>query len=110
MFGRKAMAEKYLMTETLIVEKLAYILASLCEGEKLLYLFLVLRKISHNLKKNMENFKIVFHPFSCPENQSKKSITKPWTAYLFSVLRYRSSSIKELRKKVEEGVIPNGHT
>ena len=43
------------MTKTLIVQKLAYILASLCEGEWFSYLFPVRRKISYKLEKNGKN-------------------------------------------------------
>ena len=39
------------MTETLIVQKVSYILASLCEEELFSYLFSVLRKISNKLEK-----------------------------------------------------------
>ena len=39
------------MTETLIVQKVAYILASLCEREWFSYLFSVQRKISYKLEK-----------------------------------------------------------
>ena len=61
------------MTETLIVQKVAYILASLCEGEWFSYLFLVLRKISYKLEKNgknsEKNFDITF--------SLKRSLHKP---------------------------------
>ena len=47
------------MTEILIVEKVAYILATPCSGEWFSYLFSVLRNISYKLekngKKNLEN-------------------------------------------------------
>ena len=43
------------MTETLIVQKVIYILASLCEGEKCSYLFSVLRNVSYKLEKNGKN-------------------------------------------------------
>ena len=39
------------MTETLIVQKVAYLLASLCEGEWFSYVFPVRRKISYKLEK-----------------------------------------------------------
>ena len=39
------------MTETLMVQKVAYILASLCEGESFSYLFSVLKKVSYKLGK-----------------------------------------------------------
>ena len=50
-FGRNPKAS-YFMTETLIVQKVAYILASLCEGEWFSYLFPVRRKSSYKLEKN----------------------------------------------------------
>ena len=53
-FGRNPKAS-YFMTETLIVQKVAYILASLCEEELFSYLFSVLRKISYKLEKNGKN-------------------------------------------------------
>ena len=43
------------MTETLIVQKVADILASLCEGKWFSYLFPVRRKISYKLEKNGKN-------------------------------------------------------
>ena len=49
-FGRNPKAS-YFMTEALIVQKVAYILASLCEREWFTYLFLDLRKISYKLEK-----------------------------------------------------------
>ena len=48
------------MTETLIVQKVPYILASLCEGEWFSYLFSVLRNISNKLEKNGKNSEKVF--------------------------------------------------
>ena len=39
------------MTETLIVQELAYVFAYLCEGEWFSYLFSVLTKISNKLEK-----------------------------------------------------------
>ena len=48
------------MTETLIVQKVAYILASRCEGEWFSYLFSVLRKISYKLEKTEKNQKSFF--------------------------------------------------
>ena len=89
------------MTETLIVQKLAYILASHCEGEWFSYLFAVLRKISYKIENNGK-FSIFFIPLFAQKPERKKTtsllalnvaywtlvqITKPWTAYLFSVLR-----------------------
>ena len=52
------------MTETLIVQKVADILASLCEGEWFSYLFPVGRKISYQLEKNEKkigkNFSLLY--------------------------------------------------
>ena len=70
------------MTETLIVQKVAYILASFCEGEWFSYLFSILRKISYKLekmeKKSEKFFITLFH-------------------YPISVMRYTSSSKREPR-------------
>ena len=88
------------MTETLIVQKVAYILASFCEREWFSYLFSVLRKISYKLEKmekNSEKFFItLFH-------------------YPISVMRYTSPIKREPRNfflknevfltKKNEGVI-----
>ena len=63
-FGRNPKAS-YFMTETLIVQKVAYILASLCEGELFSYLFPVRRKISYNLEKIGKNSEKFFHYFIC---------------------------------------------
>ena len=61
------------MTETLIVQKVAYILASLCEGEWFSYLVLVLRKINYKLEKNGKNSEKKFDiAFSL-----KRSLHKP---------------------------------
>ena len=50
-FGRNPKAS-YFKTETLIVKKVAYILASLCSREWFSYLFSVPREISYNLEGN----------------------------------------------------------
>ena len=63
-FGRNPKAS-YFMTETLIVQKVADILASLCEGEWFSYLFPVRRKISYQLEKNGKNSEKIFHYFIC---------------------------------------------
>ena len=63
-----------------------------------------------NYEKMGNFFKLLLHPFICPEKPEQKNstsllalnaaywalvqITKPWTAYLLWVLRYRGSSIK----------------
>ena len=43
------------MTETLILQNVAYLLASRCEGERFSYLFSFLRKIKYKLDKNGKN-------------------------------------------------------
>ena len=58
-FGKKTKAS-YLMTETLMVQKLAYILASRCDEELFSYLFSFLKKSAKKLKKELEIFKILF--------------------------------------------------
>ena len=62
-FGRNPMVS-YSMMDTLIVQKVAYILASLCEGQWFSCLFSVLRKISYKLekkwKKCRKNFSIIY--------------------------------------------------
>ena len=55
-YGRNPKAS-YFMMETLIVEKVAHILASLCEGEWFSYLFSVLRKICYKLEKKWKKFR-----------------------------------------------------
>ena len=77
----------YFMTETMIVQKIAHILASLCDGKWLAYLFSVLRKISYKLKKmgKMQNvFFITLFAQKKPERGSfevslclKQSLHKP---------------------------------
>ena len=59
-FGRNPKAS-YFMMGTLIVQKVAYILASLWEGEWVSYLFSVLRKISYKLEKNGKISEKFFH-------------------------------------------------
>ena len=73
-FGRNPKAS-YFMTETLIEQKAAYILASLCMGDWFSYLFSVVRKISYKLEKNGKNQKIFFHYFICLKNPERKKIS-----------------------------------
>ena len=61
------------MTEALIVQKVAYILASLCEGEWFLYLFSVLRKISYKLEKNGKNSQNFFITLFAIQNPERKN-------------------------------------
>ena len=61
------------MTETLIVQKVAYILASLCEEEWFSYLFSVLRKISYKLEKNGKIQKKFFITLFVKKIQSQKN-------------------------------------
>ena len=100
------------MTETLLVQNLAYILAVCLEGEWFLYLSSVMRNMSYKREKFFRHF---FHPFFCPKKPSLKKIltpflgenvayetlvnyTKPWTLYLVLVLRNRGSNIKNSQK------------
>ena len=63
------------MMETLIVQKVAYILASLCEAEWFPYLFSVLRKISYELEKKMEKIqKKFFITLLAKKIQSEKNL------------------------------------
>ena len=71
-FGRNPKAS-YFMTETLIVQKVAYILASLCEGERFSYLFPVRRKISYKLEKNGKIQKKFFITLFAKKIQSEKN-------------------------------------
>ena len=95
----------------MIVQKLAYILALLGEEEWFWYLFSVLRKISYKLGKIGKKYSIGKICSKKPErkhstpllalnvvNRTLVQITKTWTPYLLSVLRYRSSSMQELIK------------
>ena len=61
------------MTETLIVQKVAYILASLCEEEWFSYLFPVRRKMSYKLEKNGKKSEKKFHYFMLKKIQSEKN-------------------------------------
>ena len=63
------------MTETLIVQKVACILASLCEGEWFSYLFSVLRKISYKLEKMERIQKKFFITLFSKKIQSEKNST-----------------------------------
>ena len=77
----------YFMTETLMVPKIAYVLASLCKGEWFSYLFSVLRKISYKLEKKekfQENFFITLFAKKIQSEKKfdiifslKRSIHKP---------------------------------
>ena len=67
---------KFLITETLIVQKLAYILVLLGEGEWFSYLFSVLRKISYKLGKKIGKFQTFSSSlFFAQKNQNEKSST-----------------------------------
>ena len=105
---------KFLMTETLIVQKLAYIFVLLGEGEWFSYLFSVLRKISYKLGKKIGKFQTFSSSLFSPKktrtkkvrrhvglnvaNRALVEITKPWTPYLFPVQRYRGSKMKNTQK------------
>ena len=100
------------MTVFLLVQKVAQIYAVLLERERFLYLLSVLRNMSLEREKN---FGKDFCPF-LPKNTKyeKKTLTsffgqnvayktfvqltKPWTLYLVSVLRYRRSKMKNCLK------------
>ena len=60
------------MTETLIVQKVAYIHVSLCEGDWFSYLFSVLRKIRYKLEKKEKIQKIFLLLYLLKKIQSKK--------------------------------------
>ena len=72
-FGRNLKAS-YFMTEPLIVQKVAYLLASLCEGEWFSYLISVLRKFSYMFEK-MEKIQNVYFSllYLLKKIQSKKN-------------------------------------
>ena len=59
------------MTETLMVQKVAYIFASLCEGEGFSYLCPVLRKNSENLGKKEKKIRKTF-AILCSKNPERK--------------------------------------
>ena len=62
------------MTETLKVQKVAYTLASLCDGKWFSYLFPVRRKISYKLEKNGKKFqKRIFFNLFAKKIQSEKN-------------------------------------
>ena len=75
------------MTEALTVQKVAYILASLCEGEWFSYLFSVLRKNQLQFRKNrkiQKNFSITLFAQKMSEQKNidvlfslKRSLQKP---------------------------------
>ena len=62
------------MTETFIVQKVAYILASLCEGEWFSYLLSVPGKVSYKLEKNGKNSEKLFHYLFAKKTQSEKKV------------------------------------
>ena len=101
-----------MVTETLLVQNLAYILAVCLEGEWFLYLSSVLRKMSYKRDKKFRHF---FSSLFLPKKPSLKKFltpflgesvayetlvtyTKPWTLYLVLVLRNRGSNIKKTVK------------
>ena len=77
------------MTETLIIQNVAYILASLYEGEWFSYLFAVLRKISYKLEKMEKILKKFFVTLFAQTIQCEKNFD-----FLFSLKR----SLHKLRK------------
>ena len=60
------------MPNTLILQKVAYILASGCEGDWFSYLFSVWRKTSYNLEKNEKTLR-TFSLFA-RENPERKNV------------------------------------
>ena len=60
------------MTKFLIIQKIAYIFASFCEGEWFLYLFSFRRKIIYKLEKNWIMFN--FLSLYLPKKQERKKI------------------------------------
>ena len=103
--GRKTKAS-YLMTVTLLVQKVVYIFAVLLESERSLYLLSVLRNMSQEWEIFF-NFLSSFLPKNTKyetkltsflnQNIAYKTLvqfTKTWTLYLVSVLRYRGSTMK----------------
>ena len=98
-FGRNPKAP-YFMTETLIVQKVAYIVASLCEGEWFSYLFSFLRKISYKWEKNGKISEIIFHYFFAKKIQSEK-----YFDITFSLKR----SLHKPRKIWSNGIFGLGH-
>ena len=89
-FGRDPKAS-YFMRETLIVQKVAYILASLFEGKWFSYLFSVLRKISYKLEK-MEKIRVFSSSFYSLKNSERKK---------FDVVFGLKRSLRKLRKITE---------
>ena len=77
------------MTETLIVQELAYIFAQLCEGEKFSYLLSLLRKISYNLGKT-EIFRIFSSSIYLPNNTRAKEVDVIFT-FKHSLLNPRTN-------------------
>ena len=75
-----------------MVQKVAYILASVCEGEWFSHLFSVLRKMGCKLEKNGQNSEKVFHYFIC----AKKSRPKK-----FDVILNLKRSLHKPRKSNE---------
>ena len=63
------------MTETLIVQTVAYLLASLCEGGWISYLFSVLRKIGYKLEKTRKVTEKFFRYFICYKKSRAKGIS-----------------------------------
>ena len=57
------------MTETMLVQNLAYILAVYLEGEWFLYLSSVLRNMSYKWEKIFRHF---FHPYFAQKTKSEK--------------------------------------
>ena len=76
-FGRNPKAS-YFMTETLIVQKVAYIYAVLLERERFLYLFSVLRTMSYECEKNFrKNLLSSFLPKNTEYEKNFDVIFKP---------------------------------
>ena len=107
-FSRKTIAS-YVMTETLLVQNLAYILAVCLEGEWFLYLSSVLRNMTYNWEKIFRHF---FSSLFLPKKPSLKKIltlflgenvaheifvnyTQPRILNLVLVLRNRGSNKKQ---------------
>ena len=99
------------MTETLLVQKVAYIHAGFLEREWFRCLSSVLRNMSYELEKKFDIFLCFFGKkikyeknfltlFLC-QNVAYETLvqfTKPLTMYSVSALRYRGSNMKSSQK------------
>ena len=110
-FWQKTKAS-YLMTETLLVQKVAYTHAVVFRKRMVSLSFISFEKYELQMRKKTDILSSLFCPKKTKYGKNLTSflgqnvaygtlvqLTKPWTLYLVSILRYRGSNMENSHKK-----------